>query len=34
LSVVAKVEDLIDLDKQFKQRTLSGISFARRLKKS
>jgi len=32
--VVAEVEDLIDLAKQFKQRTLYGIGFARRLKNS
>jgi len=32
--VVAEVEDLIDLTKQFKQRTLYGIGFARRLKNS
>jgi len=32
--VVAEVEDLIDLAKQFKQRTLCGIGFARRLKYS
>jgi len=31
-SVVAEVEDLIDLAKQFKQRTLYGIGFARKLK--
>jgi len=30
--VAAEVEDLIDLAKQFKQRTLYGIGFARRLK--
>jgi len=30
--VVAEVEDLIDLAKQFKQRTLYGIDFARKLK--
>jgi hypothetical protein len=29
--VVAEVEDLIDLAAQFKQRTLYGIGFARRL---
>ena len=29
--VVAEVEDLIDLAVQFKQRTLYGIGFARRL---
>lgn len=29
--VVAEVEDLIDLSKQFKQRTPYGIGFARRL---
>ena len=32
--VVSEVEDLIDLAKQFKQRTLYGIGFARRLKNS
>jgi len=32
--VVAEVEDLIDLVQQFKQRTLYGIGFARRLKNS
>jgi len=32
--VVAEVDNLIDLTKQFKQRTLYGIGFARRLKNS
>jgi len=32
--VVAEVEDLVDLAKQFKQQTLYIIGFARRLKNS
>ena len=32
--VVAELEDLVDLAAQFKQRTLYGIGFARRLRES
>jgi len=31
---VAEVGDLIDLARQFKQRTLYGVGFARKLKNS